>query len=44
MVVNVIHESMFSHFLAMMLQEKDLSQRLWWVVQSSKVFGKRICV
>ena len=26
MVVNLVHESMFSHFLVMRLQEKDLSQ------------------
>ena len=29
MVVNLVHESMFSHLLVMMLQEKDLSQSLW---------------
>ena len=29
MVVNFVHESMFSHLLVMMLQEKDLSQSLW---------------
>ena len=28
-VVNLVHESMFSHLLVMMLQEKDLSQSLW---------------
>ena len=29
MVVNLVHESMFSNLLVMMLQEKDLSQSLW---------------
>ena len=29
MVVNLVHESMFSHLLVMMLQEKDLYQTLW---------------
>ena len=29
MVVNLVHESMFSIFVFMVLQEKDLSQRLW---------------
>ena len=29
MVVNVIHESKFSHFWVMMVQEKDLSLSLW---------------
>ena len=29
MVVNLVHESMFSIFAFMNLQEKDLSQSLW---------------
>ena len=29
MVVNLVHESMSSHLLVMMLQEKHLSQSLW---------------
>ena len=29
MVVNLVHERMFSHLLVMMLHEKDLSQSLW---------------
>ena len=29
MVVNLVHESMFSNLLVLMLQEKDLSQILW---------------
>ena len=29
MVVNLVHESMFSIFVFMNLQEKDLSQSLW---------------
>ena len=29
MVVNLVHESMFSIFVFMILQEKDLSQSLW---------------
>ena len=29
MVVNLVHESMFSNLYVMMLQEKDLSQSLW---------------
>ena len=40
MVVNLVHESMFSIFVFMMLQEKDLSQSLWWTEQSSKLFWK----
>ena len=40
MVVNLVHGSMFSHFWVMMLQEKDLSQDLPGVDQSSKLFWK----
>ena len=29
MVVRLVHESMFSHFWVMMLQDWDLSQSLW---------------
>ena len=29
MLVNLVHESMFSHLLVMMLQEENLSQSLW---------------
>ena len=29
MVVNLVHESMFSKFVFLMLQEKDFSQSLW---------------
>ena len=29
MVVNLVHESMFSIFVFMMLQEKNVSQSLW---------------
>ena len=29
MVVNLVHESMFSVFVFMMLQEKGFSQSLW---------------
>ena len=29
MVVNLVHESMFSNFVFLMLQDKDLSQSLW---------------
>ena len=29
MVVNLVHESMFSMFVFMLLQEKYLSQSLW---------------
>ena len=29
MVVNLVHESMFSQLLVMRLQEKDFSQSLW---------------
>ena len=29
MVVNLVHESMFSNFVFLMLQKKDLSQSLW---------------
>ena len=29
MVVNLVHESVFSMFVFMMLQEKDFSQSLW---------------
>ena len=28
-LVNWVHESIFSHLLVMVLQEKDLSQSLW---------------
>ena len=28
-VVNLVHESMFSHLWVMMLQEKDVCQSLW---------------
>ena len=44
MVVNLAHESMFSHLLVMMLQEKDLSQSLWLVETSSELFRKEHCV
>ena len=40
MVVNLVHESMFSNLLVMMLEEKDLSQSLWLVGESSKLFWK----
>ena len=29
MVVNLVHKSMFSNFVLMMLQEKGFSQSLW---------------
>ena len=29
MVVNLVHESMFSNFVFMMLQEKGFSRSLW---------------
>ena len=40
MLVYLVHESMFSIFVFMNLQEKDLSQSLWRVKQSSKLFLK----
>ena len=40
MVVNLVHESMFSTFMFLMLQEKDISQSLWCVDQSSKLCWK----
>ena len=38
MVGNLVHESMFLNFVFMMLQGKGLSQSLWLVKKSSKLF------
>ena len=40
MVGNLVHDDMFSKFWVMMLQDWDLSQRLWCVEPSSKLFRK----
>ena len=40
MVVNLVHESIFSYVEVMMLQDWDLSHDLWCVDQSSKLFWK----
>ena len=39
-MVNLVHESMFSNFWGMMLQDWDLSQGLWRVAASTKLFWK----
>ena len=42
MVVNLVHKSMFSNFVLMMLEEKGFPQSLWSVKKSSKLFWKGI--
>ena len=39
-MVNLVHESMFSNFSIMTLQDCNLCQSLWLVSQSSKLFQK----